>query len=341
MNIQLSGNGSGMLMPKKTLLTICVAGFIGLFTSCKKETIATSTSATQAQATALSADAARTRTSTTNFGALISGNTTIDDEIKVLNELGVKYVRYAIFVDEFNGVDKGYEKWVDAGFKVILNLNWGHVSNSKGKKSPVPFPTDMVTYKSKLEKVLDKYHPEVAIIENEECTDQFHSGPIENYITELQTAVDVCTKRGIAVADGGIHVDYVEVVMGGSKYLSGNALETKKLIDAFKTMNLTYVNTHAKGPFDKFGKQTTYPTGTLEDDADYLRTQTGKPVMCNEYNQQNSSTELMTGAIGGFKNGDFKYVIARSGSSGDEGYPLNNGTQLTALGIAYRDAIAQ
>jgi len=47
----------------------------------------------------------------------------------------------------------------------------------------------------------------------------------------------------------------------------------------------------------------------------------------------------MTGAVGGFKNGKFKYVIARSGSSGNDGTPLNNGTQLTALGIAYRDAI--
>ena len=333
MNIQLSGNGIGIVMPKKTLLLFCIAGFIGLFTSCKKETVATPASQS---ASMLSADDA-VAASTTNFGALISGNTNIDDEIKILNKLGVKYVRYAIVLKDFDGVDKGYEKWVNAGFKVLLNLNWDGVLGSTGK-TPVAFPTDMVKYRSKLEQVLDKYHPEVAIIENEECTDQFHSGPIENYITELKTAVDVCNQRGIAVADGGIHVDYVEVVMSGMK-LDGNALETKKLIDAFKTMNLTYVNTHAKGPFDRFGKQNVYPAGTLEDDADYLRTQTGKPIMCNEYNQQNSSTELMTGAVGGFKNGKFKYVIARSGSAGDEGTPLNNGTQLTALGIAYRNAI--
>lgn len=334
MNIQLSGNGNGIRVSKNALLLIFITGFIGLFTSCKKET----TAIPYIQASALSTDAAVAKTSTTNFGALISGNTNIDDEIKICNELGVKYVRYAIFLQDFNGIDKGYEKWVNAGFKVLLNLNYGHVTGNKGSKKPVAFPTDMVEYKNLLSKVLDKYHPEVAVIENEECTDQFHSGPIENYITELKTAVDVCNKRGIAVADGGIHVDYVEVVMTGGK-LDGNALETKKLIDAFKTMNLTYVNTHAKGPFDKFGKQNVYPTGTLENDADYLRTQTGKPVMCNEYNQQNSSTDLMTGAVGGFKNGNYKYVIARSGSSGNDGYPLNNGTQLTALGIAYRDAI--
>jgi hypothetical protein len=333
MHIQLSGHGTGVVVPKKILLLFFISAFIGSFTSCKKETVATPASQS---ASMLSADEAVAK-STTNFGAVISGKTNIDDEIKILNKLGVKYVRYAIVLKDFNGVDKGYEKWVNAGFKVLLNLNWDQVSGT-GSKMPVAFPTNMTTYKAKLEKVLDKYHPEVAVIENEECTDQFHSGPIENYITELKTAVDVCNKRGIAVADGGIHVDYVEVVMSGAK-LDGNALETKKLINAFKTMNLTYVNTHAKGPFDRFGKQNVYPSGTLEDDADYLRTQTGKPIMCNEYNQQNGSTDLMTGAVGGFKNGRFKYVIARSGSTGDEGTPLNNGTQLTALGIAYRDAV--
>jgi len=333
MNIQLSGNGTGIAMPKRTLLFLFIAGLIG-FTSCKKE-VEPATS--QTAAATLSADAART--STTNFGALISGKTNIDDEIKVLNELGVKYVRYAIFLEDFTGVDKGYEKWVNAGFKVILNHNWGHVSGATGKKTPVPFPTNMTNYRAKLEKVLDKYHPEVAIIENEECTDAFHSGPIEDYITELKVAVDVCNKRGIAVADGGIHVGYVQLVMDGMAK-DGNALETKKLIDAFKTINLTYVNTHAKAPFSKTDKQTAYPDGKLEGYASYLRNQTGKPVMCNEYNQHNSSTTLMTGVVGGFANGNYKYVIARSGSGDQDGASLNSGTKLTDLGIAYRNAVA-
>jgi hypothetical protein len=195
----------------------------------------------------------------------------------------------------------------------------------------------MVKYRALLEKVLDKYHPEIAVIENEPCTDKFHSGPIENYITELRTAVDVCNKRGIKVADGGLHVDYVELVMSGLVNKTPNAQETKKLIAAYKTMNLTYVNTHVASPFNS--NPNVYPAGTLENDADYLRTQTGKPVICNEYNQGNTSTTLMTGTVGGFKNGHFKYVIARSGSGSDNGASLNSGTSLTTLGRAYRDAI--
>ena len=70
-----------------------------------------------------------------------------------------------------------------------------------------------------------------------------------------------------------------------------------------------------------------------------LCAKTGKPVICNEYNQENSSTTLMTGTVGGFKAGNYKYVIARSGSGTDDGSALNKGTSLTPLGIAYRDAI--
>ena len=101
MNIQLSGNGTGIVVPKKTLLLFCIAGFIGLFTSCKKETVATPASQS---ASMLSADEAVAR-STTNFGALISGNTNIDDEIKdIANELIFSgYVRscFSEFIREY------------------------------------------------------------------------------------------------------------------------------------------------------------------------------------------------------------------------------------------------
>lgn len=332
MNIQLSGDGAGMRMPKKAIFPLLVFGLFGAFTSCKKETVPI---AEQQALTQQSADAART--SATNFGAVISGKTNIDDEIKILQKLGVNYVRYAIHLQSYDGEDKGYEKWVNAGFKVLLNLNWDQVS-ATGKKVAVPFPTNMTEYRRKLEKVLDKYHPEVAVIENEPCTDAFHSGPIEDYITELQVAVDVCNKRGIKVADGGLHVGYVDMVMNGTAR-DGNALETKKLINAYKTINLTYVNTHAKGPFHKDDKPNVYPDGELEGYASYLRNQIGKPVMCNEYNQHNSSTTLMAGSVQGFKNGKYVYVIARSGSGDQDGASLNNGLSLTELGVTYRDAI--
>lgn len=338
MNIQLSDNGSGILMPKKMIFPLFILFFISMFTSCKKE-IEPSTNIDEISGslTAQESTDALT-TSTTKFGALISGNTNIDDEINICKELGVKYVRYAIILKDFTGIDKGYEKWVNAGYKVLLNLNYDNVTNSKtGKQSPVPFPTDMVEYKALLKKVLDKYKPEIAVIENEPCTDKFHSGPIEDYITELRTAVDVCKKHGVKVADGGLHVDYVELVMNGMTSKTPNAQETKKLIDAYKTIELTYVNTHVASPFDD--NHNVYPTGTLEDDADYLRAQTGKHIICNEYNQGDNSTTLMTGTVEGFKNGKYKYVITRSGSGSDRGAPLNKGTSLTPLGTAYSLAI--
>ena len=102
MHIQLSGNSTGMPMPKNTILFLSVLIITAIFTSCKKEAVpAKEQQAMQQQST----DAA-VRAST-NFGALLSGNTKIDEEIKVLQKLGVNYVRYAIFLKTFNGEDKG------------------------------------------------------------------------------------------------------------------------------------------------------------------------------------------------------------------------------------------
>ena len=325
-------------MPKKTILPVFIFLLIGAFTSCKKDTVSVPGTTDDEATASLSAQASSDAvTAGTNFGALLSGSTTIDDEIKVCEKLGVNYVRYAIILKDFTGIDKGYEKWVNAGYKVLLNLNYDNVTSLSGKRNPVPFPTNMTEYRNLLENVLDKYHPEIAVIENEPTTDVFHSGPIENYITMLKVAVDVCNKRGIAVADGALHVDYVEQVMNGV-LRDGNIKETQKLIEAYSTMNLTYVNTHVAAPF-RNSSTSRYPDGHLEEIADYLRAETGKPVICNEYNQQNTSNTLMTTTVGGFENSDFKYVIARSGSGDDKGASLNNGTSLTPLGVAYRDAI--
>src|SRR6266498_636617 len=61
----------------------------------------------------------------------------------------------------------------------------------------------MIEYRNTLNKVFDKYTPEIAVIENEPLNDNHYKDTIENYIRELKNAVDVCNKRGIKVADGG------------------------------------------------------------------------------------------------------------------------------------------
>lgn len=331
------GNGNAMPLSKSVLSGVMCLGLF--FSSCKKE-ISSSESELQ-ESTALTAQSVSELkvSAPTEFGALISGGT-IDQKMKTMKMLNVNVVRYAIILESHFETDKAYEKWENAGYKILLNLNWGHVSGPTGKRKAVPFPTDLKEYRRELSAVLDKYHPEVAVIENEPTTDVFHSGPIEDYIAQLKVAVDVCKQRGIKVADGGLNLELTRQVMYGNGR-GVNYEETKKLIEAFKTIDLDFVNLHTKAPFSNQRNANQFQPGAAEEVADYLRRTTGKQVMCNEYNSHNTSTSLMTSAVDAFRAGGYRYFIPRSDNNSSDSHPLANeqGTKLTPLGEAYKNAI--
>jgi hypothetical protein len=304
------------------LILFCISATI----SCKKE-VAPTDEAGSISSQNISNDII---SDSTHFGALVDAGTT-DARITICKKFGVNCVRAQIILKDFNGKNAAVDKYQSSGFKVLLNLNWDHVSSGGTRKS-VPFPKDMATYRNKLAAVLDKYKPEVAVIENEPTTDVFHSGPIEDYITELKNAIEVCHLKGVKVADGAIHIPYIISVMNG-KATSGNALEVKKLIDAYTTLDLDYVNVHTAGTGDS------YPTESLTKAADYLRAKTGKPVMSNEFSVKSYSTSLIKELVDGFKAGKYKYALVRSGNSESGAVPLHSGTNLLSNGIAYRDEI--
>jgi len=303
------------------LTLICMGGTI----SCKKELVQNEVSAINPES--VSSDDKATVATNTHFGALVDARSS-DDRITVTKKLGAECARVAIFLKDFNGKSGMMDKCAKNGLKVLLNLNYAQVRNKK----PNPFPKDMVTYKKLLQAVLSKYKPEVAVIENEPTTAIFHSGPIEDYITMLKVAVDVCHANGVKVADGAIHVPYVQNIMNGGR-LSGKTLDVQKLITAYKTINLDYVNIHTAGD------GSSYPSGVLEKVADYVRGATGKPVMSNEFSVHSTSTSLVTSMIKGFKAGNYVYAVVRSGNSSSGAEPLHKGTNLLPNGIAFRDDI--
>src|SRR3954469_19003433 len=140
----------------------------------------------------------------TKFGVLVHGKMNVNKKIDIAKDLGVSYVRSAIVMQGWNGYDENYEKYTASGLKVILNINWGQVQATKGQKTPVPFPKDTVKYKQILSDILDKYKPELVVIENEELNRKYHSGPIEDYINELSAAINVVHSKGLKVTNAGL-----------------------------------------------------------------------------------------------------------------------------------------
>jgi hypothetical protein len=118
---------------------------------------------------------------------------------------------------------------------------------------------------------------------------------------------------------------------------SGNALEVKKLIAAYKTIGLDYVNVHTQGPTGK--DPDVYQPGLLKKVADYLRNQTGKPVMSNEWTVHSKSSNLVKSMVSGFKEGGFKIAMVRSAYSPNGAVPLHKGSSLLPNGVTYSNLV--
>jgi len=335
MTLPSSLHGNAFPLLRKMLFPFLITLFIIVVTGCKKEALSTISDDSLSAASSVSAaNASKSSTRVTGFGAWISGYT-IDQKMNGCDELKVAYVRDAIILKGFNGKSGSTDHYTSHGYKILLNLIYENLPDKKA----TPFPTDMTEYKKLLNKVLDKYQPEVAVIENEPTTDVFHTGSIDDYITELKTAVGVCKRRGIKVADGGLNLQWVEQVMKGSKSNNHNYLETKQLLEAYKTIDLDYVNIHTHAPFSEHGNPNVFEEGTLKSVADYIRNEIGKEVMCNEYNQRNKSSKLMNSAVNAFVAADIKYFVAHSNDNDGKAKSLYNGSRLTFLGDAYKNAI--
>jgi hypothetical protein len=302
----------------KKISLILIIGCITATVSCKKE-LGANTNQSQSINTASQENATAT-------GTLWGEFPTNSDASKCISEvkaLGVHYVRTEVILKGFTGSAPRLDQYLNNGYKVLLNLIWN-------RGTYVPFPTDMTAYRSALAKVLAKYGSkiELAVIENEPTTDLFHSGPIENYITELKNAVSVCKNYGVKVADGAIHIENVLAVKNGNIYANKNTPEVAKLIKAYKDIDLDYVNLHTAGT------GTSYPLSHFTDCADYIRFQTGHPVMSNEWHTENNSFSLMQDMVNGWKAGNYKYALPISSK-----YPLYKNGSLTTIGKNYKNAI--
>ena len=306
------------------------------------------------------------------FGVLVNGKMSLNTKVNVAKELGVSYIRDAVILQKWSGNDESTDRFINAGFRIILNVNWGQVPKGPGKKEPVSFPTDTVQYKKMLDRVLDKYKPEVVVVENEETTKNYHTGPIEDYINELSAAITVAHSKGLKITNGGItnrdlvllvYYDYLERKMNKEaedfarrcvkpSLLKNSEItnildKAKKLIEAYKNLRLDYVNIHLYEPVKNTAQGTDESIKTITPDAqkemiNYIERITGKKVMSNETGARTSSPEVVTGVLKELSQTDIAYVIwfSGDGEGGSVGLQNDDGS-LRANGVAFKNFIAK
>lgn len=274
------------------------------------------------------------------WGALIS-NEDMDTRIEVMEQLGVQYARTSTTLVGYTGKLGDVEKLEAQGFKVLLNVSYEPQTDG----SPRTFPTDMADYRARLAEVLDKYKPEVVVIENEPTNQLYYVDDMSNYLTELENAIEVAHARGVKVADGSLHVTAVDAV-SKNQLVNDITQRQQELLEGYAKLDLDYVNLHMAVGTKGLGEGSdVFPEGLLKSVSDYIVEFTGHDVIANEISLHTDSTALVESMLEELKasnnsNGQFKYSIIYSGQKGDdEAQPLNQGDSLTALGVSCRDSI--
>lgn len=354
----------------KVLSLVLIAAGIGM-ASCKKDIVSNDLASVPQEALSEN-EMNASATTNTQFGVL-PNSLSKDDRITVGQKLGVSYARDAIILKGFDGKAPVVDAWLSNGFKVLLNLNYDQQDHyNNGDKKPRPFPTDMDQYKKLLNNVLDVYQPEIAVIENEPFNDNHYTGPIDNYFTELSTAINICHKRGIKVADGGLNPQRVRILVyqnylnkgetkkandfaaralsdydlrlaegNGSDEAQSKLNETKKMVNQYAKMDLDYVNIHWYEPIKDDIDQTVTSPGVLQEVADYLREKTGHPVITNEFGQDVETPTMVSSQVDALKAAGFKYAIDFSGKGASGSVSLTKQIQLKPNGKSYRDQVAK
>lgn len=226
--------------------------------------------------------------------------------VSLVQALGVTYFRpaKAVFIDTWNGDCPQCDAAQQAGLTLILTVR----NDGGGIGNPSTPPTDLPAYQKTLGEVLDKYHPEVLIVENEENSKLFYTGSADEYAAELQAACTVAHSKGIKCANGGIVSAEVAALVWGNymdrgdvngacsfakRALNSNqagklcgvqSIDTltpqeqttlnkgRELLAVYKSAGADYMNFHWY----------IADTGVLDEAVAYLKTATGLPLMTNE-----------------------------------------------------------
>ncbi len=240
---------------------------------------------------------------TSPFGVMISG-TTSQVKAQTAVKLGAKYYRpIAVFLDKWSGTCAECDAAVGVGLKLVLTIR-----NNGGAGQPSTPPSDLNAFKQTLAQIIDKYKPEILVIENEENSAAiFYSGTTSQYLQELKAGCEVAHQKGIKCTNGGLVSSLVVFLVADSYQQAGdqnkaNEYLNRTLIGA-KQKLISQANSAKgreeiaqgkeflagyKGAGADFMNFHWYiaDTKALGEAVSYLRAASGLPVMTNEVGQQ-------------------------------------------------------
>jgi acetyl esterase/lipase len=266
------------------------------------------------------------------FGLLLgSENLSDQHRVDLIKAMGVTYFRpWYVTVEDWTGAcpDPACDLALNAGLKLILT-----VRNNAAAGGTTP-ASDPAAYRQTLGDVLDKYQPEVLIVENEESSDQYWAGTPDDYSVELKAACEVAHSRNIRCANGGlasqaigllVWADYIdrgmlteactfvqhangEVPVDLCRLTAANQMsdvyqsllaKSRQLIKLYQASGQDYLNIHWYIS-DK---------AALSEAVTYLQRATNLPVMSNEMGQRDQSPEVVEKLLSAALDLKLPYVI--------------------------------
>jgi len=262
------------------------------------------------------------------FGVMISGDTS-QVKAQTAVKLGAKYYRpISIFLDKWSGTCAECDAAVGAGLKLVLTVR----NNNGGPQNPTTPPSDINSFKQTLGQIVDKYRPEVLVIENEENSGAlFYNGTTQQYLQELKAGCEVAHQKRIKCTNGGLVSSLVVFLVSenyrangdtkkADEYLNRSLLgakqklisqansakgreeiaQGKELLAGYKSAGADFTNFHWY----------IADTKALGEAASYLRTASGLPIMTNEVGQQaNTDPNQVTSVMQEIKNLGLPYAL--------------------------------
>lgn len=247
------------------------------------------------------------------FGVMLPSKLTLSSRgMQVAKDLGAVYFRpEAVLLDWWEGSCPSCDVALRAGLKLVLT-----VRNSGARQFPASPPRDLAAYRRALGEVLDRFRPEVLVVENEENSKLFYVGTPEEYGVELKAACQVAHQKGVACTNGGLVSSLVALLVydyyletgqaAAARDFASRAFEQKQqrllgtakvreqirkgkaLLQAYRSAGLDYVNFHWY----------IADTRALEEAVAYLEAQTGLPVITNEIGQFTDDPNQTTAVMG-------------------------------------------